>query len=109
MFGYKCHKNTTGKTGVWQASVHSDVVSGGVSAVSLGCVWGVSGGVSGVSLGCVWDVSGVASGVSLGYLSGVSVVCLGCLWGCLCGVSVVSFGMFFFMRSLFSFVFFCFC
>ena len=66
---------------MWKASDHGDVVSGGVSAVSLGCVWGVSAGISGVSLGCVWDVSGVASGVSLRYLCGVSAVSLRCLWG----------------------------
>ena len=71
-------------------ALDGDVVSGGVSAVSLGCVWGVSGGVSAVSLGCVWDVSGVASGVSLRYLCGVSGVSLGCLWG----VSWVSLGVF---------------
>ena len=51
-------------------------MSGGVSEMCLGCIWGVSGvylGVSEVYLGRIWGVSGVYLDVSGGYL-GVSGV-----------------------------------
>ena len=50
-------------------------VSGDVSGMCQGCVWGMTGvcnrcvwGVSGVYQGCVWGVSGVCQGCSIPFL-----------------------------------------